>query len=384
MKVLYYSTALNATHGGSIQSIAFYESLKKNPAVRECLAYPPSDKSRHSHKKAKGDILRRKLRAIPVLQVLFFIRRNKMNMNGLVRMITDKRPDVVIIQTDSNILQIPRLRKMFPQMIIGTQVNASPFDEPFRNIAFPGSFRRRERTCYSSAHLNFFVSGFLRDRIMGNVMSEKRDMVVHNGTDTDMFRQLPNRRELRRKFGLDEDAVILGYIGTIDFHKRLDLLLEAFGILSEKRSNLVLVIAGDGPAFDKLEQEAGSNRVVLTGWVDHQRICELVNCFDIGIHHFAGPYMSPLKIFEYMACGLPVIAPDIAAVREIFNDGLHALLVKPSSTAIVEKLTLLLDNPDFARSLAAAGQKLIAENYTWNDYTQRIVNELVRIKAGIV
>src|SRR5690606_11702021 len=191
MKLLYYSTSYHASHGGSIQAIEFFKSLDAVKGLQEKFLFPDS-LPKTSITKSRNNRLRSILKTIPLLQILFFFRRNCFYLKQLEKFISEHSPDVIILQIDSNFLQIKYLRKKFPHLLICCQVNGSPFDEPFKNIAFRNYFLKKQRQSYSAADLNFYISSFLRSRIMGKMLDPERDMVIQNGTDISKFRPLGN------------------------------------------------------------------------------------------------------------------------------------------------------------------------------------------------
>ncbi len=383
MKLLYYSTSYYANHGGSIQSIEFFRQLEFNEEVIDKAIYPVLNIQNKSDS-LRCFSLREFLRKIPILQVLFFYRRNTFHINGLIKKIKEFQPDALLIQIDSNFLQIKKLKNKFPDLIIANQINGSPFDEPFKNVAFKNYFLKKQKESYQISNINFFISDFSRDRIMGEQINENRDVVIHNGTDPNKFFPIDNKGHLRNKWNYPSDKFVIGYIGTLDFHKQLGILLDVFADLMPKYPNLFLVIIGNGPALNKLKQQIkdlglGEN-VQLRGWLQHEEINENLNCFDLAVHHYANTYMNPLKIFEYLSAGLPVIAPDIPSVRSIFKNR-HDLLITGSSHGEVKSsIKELLDDSQFRESISN-NEHLIHEiegNYTWKKYTNRIVREIKR------
>jgi glycosyltransferase involved in cell wall biosynthesis len=104
----------------------------------------------------------------------------------------------------------------------------------------------------------------------------------------------------------------------------------------EPATPLRVVLAGEGPEWPRVcEAARGLRRVALPGAVDHDAMPRLLASADIGVAPFdvaAHPplslafYWSPLKIFEYMSSGLPVVAPDIARLRRIVTDEREGLL----------------------------------------------------------
>jgi len=383
MRFLYYSTSYYANHGGSIQSIEFFNQLNFHNDITEKAIFPIIQRKEELEKESNFS-MRSFLRSIPLLQVLFFFRRNSFHYKKLVKKIIEFRPDVILIQIDSNFLQIKQLRKRFPNLIICSQINGSPFDEPFKNIAFKDKFLDMQLQAYLESDLNIFISDFSRERIMGDKMNIDRDIVIHNGTDPGKFFPILDSDSLRIKWNYPKDKFIIGYIGTLDFHKQLGVLIDVFKELLKDYPNLYLVIIGDGPALVKLREKvinlSLSQNVQLEGWIKHEHINENLNCFDLAVHHYANTYMNPLKIFEYLSSGLPVIAPDIPSVRAIFRNREDLLITGPSHLELKNAMKEVLTDEKLKGRLSN-NQHLIHEiegNYTWKKYTDNIISKINR------
>ena len=77
-------------------------------------------------------------------------------------------------------------------------------------------------------------------------------------------------------------------------------------------------------------------------------------------------YLSPIKIFEYMAVGRAVVAAGVGQIREIIQDETNGLLYEPASAgALGERLLRLVDDPDFRRRLGEAARRTVESRYTW-------------------
>ncbi|MDT0647588.1 glycosyltransferase family 4 protein [Zunongwangia sp. F260] len=381
MTILYYSTSFYANHGGSVQSIEFYENLDHVKAVDKKILFPER-KVKRVYSNVSNNFLRRFLRRISLLQILFFYRRNNFHLKNLKKKIKDSNPDVIIFQMDSNFLQIGKIKESFPEKLVCTQINGSPFDEPFKNIAFKNYFLKNQRESYENSDLNFFISEFSRERVMGGAVDYSRDVVIYNGTDPQKFFPIKEKKSLREKWKFPVENFILGYIGTLDFHKQIIDLIEVFYELDLIYHNLFLVIIGDGPAFAKIQDRIRNlrleDKIQMTGWIDHQYINENINCFDLAVHHYASNYMNPLKIFEFLAAGLPVLAPDIPSVRNTFKDKEDLLLTGSEKGELKQKLELMISDNNLRKKLSSNQYliKNIEKNYTWKRYAERIVSQM--------
>lgn len=380
MRILFYTTSYFAKHGGSVQSMELHRHLKDFAAVRAVEVFPQRDE--RIILQDNRTTFRDKLRNFSFLQILSFFRRNRFYLKSLTAKIESFKPDVIIIRIDSNFLQINYLRKKFPNLTICAQINGSPFDEAYKNIAFKNYFLKLQRKAYLKSDLNIFISEYSRKSIMGSTFKWDNNVVIHNGTNVSKFYPISNKRSLRLKLGYPEDSFIFGYIGTLDHHKKMEILFNAFYQLQKKYEHLFLVIIGDGPAFKNISKSISSfgleNKVIMSGWLNHKDINEHINCFDVAVHHYANPYMNPLKIFEYLSAGLPVIAPNIPNIRTAFKDGLDLLITKADEESLIANMEYIMNN-DEIRTQLSNKQNLIKEvrnNYTWHKYAERILNNL--------
>ena len=143
---------------------------------------------------------------------------------------------------------------------------------------------------------------------------------------------------------------------------------------------LALTIVGDGPARPGLEALAAelgiADRIRFTGVVEHALVPGEVAGFDIALLPKVVPYASPLKIFDYMAAGRPIVAPDQPNIREILTDGETALLFDPADDgAMWTCVRRLIDDAALrARLGQAARAELERRDYTWAGNARRVAD----------
>jgi glycosyltransferase involved in cell wall biosynthesis len=173
---------------------------------------------------------------------------------------------------------------------------------------------------------------------------------------------------------------MVAYSGHLYPWKGVDVLLRALALLPAARG----LIVGGHPAErdrDRLEALADTlrirDRVRFTGLVPHHQVTALLEQADVLVMpHTATPvserYASPLKLFEYMALGKPIVASDLSAVREVLRDGETACLVKASdSTSLASGITKVLEHPDLAEQIARRAFDAAA-SYTWARRAERL------------
>jgi glycosyltransferase involved in cell wall biosynthesis len=219
------------------------------------------------------------------------------------------------------------------------------------------------------------VTGVLRDELVQAGVDPARISVVPNGVVLDRY--LP-----RDPLSTDPQApLVLGFVGFVRSWHGLDAVVTAIadqagaGVGDRK---LCLTVIGDGPARAELEQQARrlgvSEQVRFTGVVEHAEVPAMLRGFDIALQPKVVAYASPLKIFDYMAAGCAIVAPDQPNIREILEHERTALLFNPNdSAALWQAISRLIDDPALRQRLAVAARaELEAKDYTWHGNARRI------------
>lgn len=239
----------------------------------------------------------------------------------------------------------------------------------FGGLRLTALARVAERFVWRSADRIFAVTTTLKDIVAASGARPERIHVVSNGVVLERFRT-PTCRPVR-------DSITLGFVGFLRDWHGLDTVMEAMS----KYSGVIplrLVVAGDGPARPALESQVGSlgisNVVDFMGVVPFEEVPNLLCTFDIALQPKAVPYASPLKIFDYMAAGLAIVAPDQANIREILQHRVTAILFEPNNdTAMWRAINELIGKPALINQIGlAARAELVAKNYTWRGNAERI------------
>ncbi len=251
------------------------------------------------------------------------------------------------------------------------EVNAPLADERRREggVGLTAVARAMERFVWRKADRIAAVTGVLRDIIAAQGAPRERITVVANGIDMDHFAGVPDRAD-------EADAVVLGFIGFMRSWHGLDALLRAVARHGDDRVRLLIV--GDGPALADLVRQAEAlglaGRVRFTGLTERAAVPGLLAKMDIAMQPKAVAYASPLKIFEYMAAGRAIVAPDQPNLREILRHEETALLFDPAGEDAMWRATLRLigDKPLRRRLGAAARAEIARRDYTWRANAERV------------
>ena len=142
-----------------------------------------------------------------------------------------------------------------------------------------------------------------------------------------------------------------------------------------------MIIAGDGQLRGDLEREFKkrglTKQVRFTGALAHEEIPAVIRQFDIALapypRHNHDFYFSPLKLFECMACGVPVVAANLGQISEVVTDGKTGLLYPPGNLdGLVGQCEKLLANPGSRAAIGNAAAKLVRQEFTWDHNATRV------------
>ena len=266
------------------------------------------------------------------------------------------------------------------------EVNAPLFDERsvHGGISLKRLARWTERAVWCGADHVFTVTEVLAQRVEMEGVSQERITVTPNGIDTELFGHLPSREMAKEKLGLD-GRMILGFVGFIRKWHGLERIIKT---LKELHGTCHFLLVGDGPAREGLEKLAGETRVdksvTFTGIIDRTHIVRYINAFDIALQPDVVAYASPLKLFEYMAVGCAIVAPNRPNIREILEDGMNALLFDPDDdSAFYSCVMRLVNDLDLRIRLGEAAKESIrTRNLTWDGNASCVVTCAQELMAG--
>lgn len=246
----------------------------------------------------------------------------------------------------------------------------------FGGLALKGLADRVERATWRAAGQVLPVTRVLAGHLRAAGVDPARITVIANGVPADLPGQPADGTALRARLGL-EDAIVLGFTGFVRDWHGLDRVL---GVMAGEahRWNLHLVLLGDGPARAALERRAAdlgvADRFHCVGLVERERMAEHVAAFDIALQPAVVAYASPLKLFEYMALGRAVVAPDMPNIREVLEHGRNALLFDPADpSGLGTSIQSLCADADLRRRLGDAARNDISRRgLTWDANAARV------------
>ncbi len=192
-----------------------------------------------------------------------------------------------------------------------------------------------------------------------------RYKVVYNGIDTDAYAPDQRRREeLRNRWGVGDDEIMVAFVGRLDYQKNLPMLLESVSRIRRVRNDIRLVIAGDGTEALILKNflRDQSGLAIWLGQSDD--VPGLLSAADIYVQPSRWEGL-PLAPAEAMAAGLPVVATKTPGLTELIEDGASGLLIDSEDTdALTKALDKLANDPDERKRLGSAAQRRVREKFS--------------------
>lgn len=217
--------------------------------------------------------------------------------------------------------------------------------------------------------------------------------VVPNGVDTAVYRP-KDRAECCERTGLDADRMRIVFAGSFQTWQGLEVLIEAMRVIADERDDTDLLLVGDGPLRASIEaqiQAAGlSERCRITGFVTDERASDFIGSSDICV----APYSldaaadnvaqrdafdaqmrgSPLKIYCYLASGLPTVASHFhEAGAYLAREGVGLAVPPGAARPLATALLDLLGDAERRAKMGAAARRLAVQRHDWAAVVRRYV-----------
>ncbi|QQE67071.1 glycosyl transferase family 1 [Leptolyngbya sp. BL0902] len=279
------------------------------------------------------------------------------------------------------------------------EVNAPLIEEQarYRQLVYPQKAQWVARRVFAAAAVLVAVSQGVADYLATFAETKNRVHVIPNGVNVARFadhsqpaiaQDNPIQTEtspcppVPASPASSVPTFTIGFVGTMKTWHGLPTLMAAFRQLHDHCPQARLLMVGEGPArldcAAEMEQYGLDTAVDWVGAVEPSQIPHWLTRMDVAVAPYPKLeqfYFSPLKVYEYMAAGLAVIASDIGQLRQVITPGTTGLLVPPGDEdALVQVLLQLQQNPTLRQHLGQQAQQQIASHHTWLQVVERILN----------
>jgi len=264
------------------------------------------------------------------------------------------------------------------------EVNAPLIEEQqrYRHLHDAESALQSARRAFAAADVLVAVSAGVAEYLEGFEEARGRVHVIANGVDTERFEKVVLTTTSR--------PFTIGFVGTLKPWHGVEVLLHAFARFHADTADSRLLIVGFGPEHAALvtlaEQLGIGTAVEFTGAVDPERIPALLAEMDVGVAPYpetADFYFSPLKVYEYMAAGLAVVASRIGQLNDLIVDGEDGLLCRPGDAdALSEAFTRLRGDSELLHRLGRMARGKVKAEHTWTSVARKVLDLALPERAG--
>ncbi|MBN1503844.1 MAG: glycosyltransferase family 4 protein [Candidatus Eisenbacteria bacterium] len=238
-----------------------------------------------------------------------------------------------------------------------------------------------EKLVASRADAVLTVSGVLKQYLEGKGVPGVKIHVLHNAASLEKFSPQVGGRRVRSRFGFSDEDVVVGFVGGFSVWHGAHLLLDAAPLALEKNKHIRFLMVGgrEGhPRFEDFKRGALERGLAeafrFSGEVPRERVPEHIAATDVCVIPWATEYGSPTKTFEYMAMGKALVAPAVAALKEVLEHGKSALFVETGNVAqIAEALVTLASDPGLRLALGNNARDLVERKHNWDKNASEIV-----------
>jgi glycosyltransferase involved in cell wall biosynthesis len=202
-------------------------------------------------------------------------------------------------------------------------------------------------------------------------IEEGRIRIIPNGVDTERFhpgRSEEEREALRSALSIPASSFVVVMVAALRPEKNHGMLLDAAARIRARRDDFIFCVVGEGPEAEKLQRRSrdlslGETIRFMGRRDDIPAILAAADASVLCSHPVVETF--PLAVLEAMSCGLPVIASDVGAVREMIVDGEEGRIIAPGDVgALAETLVALADAPEAGRRMGLGGRDRVVRDFT--------------------
>ena len=335
------------------------------------------------HKEADIVLIRPGIIKLPVLEYLSLIFSHKREIK---RQIKEFLPDVIICFGILNTYLVMKLAKKNNIPFIYYWIDVLHTLIPIKSLQAVG--KMLEKKILKNANRVVTINEKLMDYAINMGANLDKTHVVRAGIDLERYDPNIDGGEIRKQYGIEKDDLVLFFMGWLfDFSGLKEVAIKLSKVKRSEKPNIKLLIVGDGDAFNDLqkirEEHHLDNQVILTGKQPYEKIPKFLAAADICLLP-AYPTekimqdIVPIKMYEYMAMGKPVITTELPGVMKEFGEGHGVIYVDKPEDALKKAIELIEGG-----SIKEEGRKArrFVEKYNWDDIVdefESILEEVVR------
>jgi len=293
-----------------------------------------------------------------------------------------KHYDRIYIRHHSNLALA--LKFAFTKKLLWIEVNGLFKDENiFRAKTIGWRFKNfmgifLEKLSFKKANHIFCVTSQLKEKIINNYSIRAENIsFVSNGVD--LIKYCPmDKNKCRKQLGLNNDYIYIGFIGSFIGWAGIDTFLNILPKVMLKHEKMQAIIVGNGENFEEYNRLAENlgikSKVIFPGQV-HSNIAPIwINTFDIGVAFIKpkGHGLSPIKLYSYMACGIPIVASNLEGFEPVKEYNAGILVQK--NIEIQNALEKLITEENLRIEMGQNGRRCAEKLFSWEITAKKIIS----------
>lgn len=303
----------------------------------------------------------------------------------LARLVRASRPDAIYERYNLYLVAgVWAKRSMGVPLILEVNAPMALERRQYGGLSWPRLAAWIEHYVWRNADAILPVTRVLAEHMVACGVDPQRIVVIPNGINEEHYAGLPDVQAAKARLGL-QGRLVIGFIGFVREWDRLDRIMRWVARNRDLAQSPHLLVIGDGPARAEIEQCArelgATDRLTFTGVVAREEVPALAMAFDVALQTALVPYASPLCLFEYLALGKAIVAPDQPNHHEILTAGEDSLLYDPKDDRSLERaLDTLASDPSLRARIADGAARLVGtRGLTWKQHATTVVNLIKKI-----
>jgi len=212
-------------------------------------------------------------------------------------------------------------------------------------------------------------------------IDDQKIVVLPNGVAVEKFQpDFEAGRQVRESLGMEDNPLVL-FVGNFYEWHDVGTLLESFPRILDVYPQTRLILVGDGTLRESMEQlsiDLGvSHAVHFTGLIPHVKVPEYMASADVAVVPYPkmnhSNWLSPLKLFEYMASAKAIVASEVGQVKDIIQHEANGLLVTAGDVQGMSKSVIrLIEDKDLRVRLGQQARNDAVQKHSWSQYISRL------------
>ncbi|MBI4381364.1 MAG: glycosyltransferase family 4 protein [candidate division NC10 bacterium] len=207
----------------------------------------------------------------------------------------------------------------------------------------------------------------------------EKTVLIESATDPELFRPMDSA-VCRQRLGLDPAGRYVGFVGSFFRHQGIDVLIDAAPAIVRRFPDVRFLLVGDGVMrrtwAERISKRGLSASFLFTGQVPYPGVPLYIGATELCVAPFLADRgdASPLKLFDYLACGRPVVASAIPPLRDLLSRAEGIAPVPPEDPeALGKEIVRLLEDQEAARRLGENGRRWVLEAHSWQAAAKRLL-----------